>query len=120
MSKKNSQKLEQDPQVYKEEEYAVFLGLIADGLWKNNRFLAEVCGVNEETIADWKKRQEVQVFRRKAIGETLKKWKRTADAEKLLKEQGMDFDPDRLDITTGGKPLLGGSTTNALPDHNSN
>ncbi len=118
--RKDPQLPEQDPQVLKEHEYSVFLGMIEQGLWKNNRFIAEVVGVNEETIAEWKKRSEVKALRQQAINDDLKRWKRTADAEKRLKEQGMDFDPDRLDITSGGKPLLGGLTQDAIPDNDSN
>lgn len=87
------------PQVYKEDEYSVFCGLVADGLWKNNKFLAEICGVDDETIGEWKKRDEVKSLRRKAVGETLKKWKRVADPEKQLKEQGMVIDPEKLDVS---------------------
>lgn len=99
MANKKSQKPQQDPQVYKEDEYAVFLGFVADGLWRNNRFMAEVIGVGEDTIADWKKRNEVKKLRQQAISGNLKKWKRSADPEKQLREQGMDFDTEKLDVT---------------------
>lgn len=96
---KKPQNTEPERQVYKEAEYAVFIAFVAEGLWKNNRFLAEICGVNEETIAEWKKRSEVVALRQKSVQEDLKRWKRTADAEKRLKEQGMDFDAEKLDVS---------------------
>jgi hypothetical protein len=94
----NTQKPQPEPQVYKEYEYGIFLGFVADGLWRNNRFMAEVIGVGEDTIADWKKRDEVKRLRQEAISGDLKKWKRTADAERRLTEQGMDFDAEKVDV----------------------
>lgn len=99
MNSPNSEKKPQEKEIYKLGEYAVFCDLIEQGLWKNNRFLAEVVGVNEDTIADWKKREAIQKLRQKSISDDLKRWKRTADAEKRLKEQGMDFDAEKLDVS---------------------
>lgn len=89
--------LEEEPQVQKEEEYSVFLGLVSRGLWKNNTFIADVVGVDDNTIATWKKRKEVKKLRRQSISGDLDRWKRSSDPEKRLKEQGMEFDPDRVE-----------------------
>jgi hypothetical protein len=76
-------------------------------LWKNNRFIADVVGVDEDTIASWKKRQEVVKLRQQSINDDLKKWKRTADAEKRLVEQGMDFDPPKSELKITGLNEVG-------------
>jgi len=86
-----------DPEVQKTEEYSVFLGLVARGLWKNNKFIADVVGVDDETIATWKLREEVKKIRQQSIGGDLERWKRSSDPEKRLKEQGMEFDPDKVE-----------------------
>lgn len=94
---KHTEVAEADPEVQKTEEYSVFLGLVARGLWKNNQFIADVVGVDDETIATWKKRSEVKKLRQQSISGDLERWKRSSDPEKRLKEQGMEFDPDKVE-----------------------
>lgn len=94
---KKADKADSTPQVYKEQEYADFLSLVQQGLWKNNKLLAEVCSVEEETIAKWKKMPEVVKARRIALADTLRTFKNRGDVEKRLKEQGMEFDPDKVE-----------------------
>ena len=96
--KKVSEVSDKEPLVQKEEEYAVFLGLVTRGLWKNNRFIADLVGVDEDTIIIWKKRKEVQSLRQQSVKSDLERWKRSSDPEKRLKEQGMDFDAEKLDV----------------------
>lgn len=88
---------DKEPLVLKEEEYSVFLGLVSRGLWKNNVFIADLVGVNQETIASWKVRKEVVKLRQQSVSGDLDRWKRSSDPEKRLKEQGMEFDPDRVE-----------------------
>lgn len=94
---KQSDLSDKQPLVLKEEEYSVFLGLVSRGLWRNNKFIADVIGVNEETIAAWKQREEVKKLRQQSISGDLERWKRSSDPEKRLKEQGMEFDPDKVE-----------------------
>lgn len=88
---------DKEPLVLKENEYSVFLGLVARGLWKNNVFISDLVGVEEETIALWKKRNEVKALRQQSVNEDLGRWKRSSDPEKRLREQGMQFDPDKVE-----------------------
>ena len=88
-----------EPLVLKEEEYLVFLGLVGRGLWKNNVFIADLIQVNEETIASWKKRKEVIELRQVSVRGDLERWKRSSDPEKRLKEQGMEFETDKLNVS---------------------
>lgn len=97
MKAKVSEVSDKEPQVQKEEEYSVFLGLVGRGLWKNNKFVADLVGVDEDTIIIWKKRQEVQKLRQESVRGDLERWKRSSDPEKRLKEQGMEFDPDKVE-----------------------
>ncbi len=99
MTKKKPTKPAEDPQVYKEHEYGVFLSLIAGGLWKNNSFIADVCGLDRETVAKWKNRDEVKKLRQESVKKDLVKWKNRSDPEQRLKEQGMDFEAEKLDVT---------------------
>ena len=94
---KKTDKADSRPQVYKEQEFADFLSLVQQGLWRNNKLLADVCSVEEETIAKWKKMPEVVKARRIALAETLRTFKNRGDVEKRLKEQGMEFDPDKVE-----------------------
>lgn len=94
---KKADKADSRPLVYKEQEFADFLSLVQQGLWRNNKLLAEVCSVEEETIAKWKKMPEVVNARRVALADTLTTFKNRGDVEKRLKEQGMEFDPDKVE-----------------------
>lgn len=85
------------PQVYKEVEYADFINFIKQGLWKNNKLLAEVCSVNEDTINEWKKRPDAIAARKLSLADSLKTFKNRGDVEKRLNEIGMQFDPDKVE-----------------------
>lgn len=85
-----------EPKIYKEEEFNMMLELIENGLWRNVN-LSKALHVAEETIIEWKKRQEAQQAHRRAILRYLKK---RTDAEKILKELEMDIVPDTLQITS--------------------
>lgn len=86
------------PRVYKELEYADFIDFIKQGLWRNNKLLAEICSVNEDTINEWKKRPEAIAARKLSLGDALRTFKNRGDIEKRLKEQGMEFDVQPLQI----------------------
>lgn len=86
------------PRVYKEVEYADFIDFIKQGLWKNNKLLAEICTVNEDTINEWKKRPDAIAARRLSLKDTLRSFKVKGDVEKRLKEQGMEFDNQSVNI----------------------
>lgn len=88
-----------EPQVLKEFEYSVFIDFVQQGLWKNNKLLSELCSVSDDTIIEWKKRKEAIKARQESLKDALKTFKRNGDVEKRLKEQGMTFDPDKLDVS---------------------
>lgn len=86
------------PRVYKELEYADFIDFIKQGLWRNNKLLAEICSVNEDTINEWKKRPDAIAARKLSLKDTLKTFKNRGDVEKRLKEQGMEFDNQTVNL----------------------
>ena len=83
--------------VYKEQEFADFIDFIKQGLWRNNKLLAEICSVDEDTISAWKKKPEAIAARKLSLADTLRTFKNRGDVEKRLKEQGMEFDPDKVE-----------------------
>lgn len=85
------------PQVQKQEEYDYFLTCIEKGMWKGNTKLGELCSVDRETIAIWKKRPEVLKIHRVAFESGLDTWKRQGKIEDRLKEMGMDFEPEKTE-----------------------
>lgn len=87
-----------EPLVLKEFEYSVFLDFVKQGLWKNNKLLSELCSVSDDTIIEWKKRKEAIEARRIALADTLKAFKNRGDVEKRLKEQGMEFDNQTVNL----------------------
>lgn len=107
------------PQVYKEAEFTLMCEFIQAGLWRTTN-LARVCNVSRETIDDWKKRPEAQEAYQKAAREIVNKRKKVGDPEKIMKEMALEVDVNQLDVTSGGKPLLGGLSVNAIPNNDSN
>lgn len=93
----NSEKPSKIPRVYKEVEYADFIDFIKQGLWRNNKLLAEICSVNEDTINEWKKRPDAIAARKLSLADSLTSFKIKGDVEKRLKEQGMEFDADKVE-----------------------
>jgi len=87
------------PQVVKKQDFETFIGFVEQGLWKNNKFIASLVGVEEETISAWKKQPRAVVARQQATKNTLTSWKAKGDPEKRLKEQGMEFESDKLDVS---------------------
>lgn len=98
MAKEKSDNPSKIPQVYKELEYADFIDFIKQGLWRNNKLLAEICSVNEDTINEWKKRPDAIAARKLSLKDTLKTFKIKGDVEKRLKEQGMNFDDQTINL----------------------
>jgi hypothetical protein len=85
------------PRVYKEVEYADFINFISQGLWRNNKLLARICSVDEDTINEWKKRPDAIAARKESLQDSLRKWKRVGKVEDQLKEQEMEFDPEKTE-----------------------
>lgn len=94
---KKSDKSANVPRVYKEIEFADFIDFIKQGLWRNGKLLSELCSVDEDTITAWKKQPEAIAARKLSMTDTLKTFKNRGDVEKRLKEQGMEFDPDKVE-----------------------
>lgn len=86
------------PRVKKKTEYEWMVDLIRRGLWRTTN-LANVIGVDRETIDKWKKRPEVVEERRKVVWKTLGSSGRGRSVETVLKEMGVETDPDKLEIT---------------------
>lgn len=86
-------------QVQKEAEYDQLLEYVAAGAWKNNTWLASVLGVDDDTVADWKKTIPVVKARQLAVKGLLKDFTRRGDVKDRLKENGMDFDAEKLDVS---------------------
>jgi hypothetical protein len=74
------------PDVYKQVELSSMIELIGAGVWRSTN-LAKALHIDLSTIAEWKKRPEVQDAHRRAI---LKFAKRRTDVEKILSE--LDFE----------------------------
>ena len=89
--------LDVPPQVQKMEEFNYFLTCISNGMWKGNTKLAELCSVDANTIALWKKRPEVIKLHQEAFTSELARWKKTGRTEDRLKEMGMDFEPEKTE-----------------------
>lgn len=105
MTELNSEKSVTQPQVYKQNELKLFIELVEAGLWRNTN-LAKALNIDVDTVADWKKRPEVQEAYRKTI---LKLVKVRPDIEKILKEMAIESDPDTMTLGLGvdanGKPI---------------
>lgn len=92
---KKASKVTNEPRVYKEEDYAYFIECVKDGLWNNNTYLAELCGVDRTTIADWKKTKLVMAARREYSNELRKQFKTDGGIEKKMKEAGMEVETEQ-------------------------
>src|SRR5690606_16300172 len=90
MAKAKSVKSGKDPQVYKQNELDLMIELIKAGDWKSTN-LSKILNLDMNTVADWKKREDVQEAYRLTV---LKFVKRRQDPEKVLSELGFDSDPD--------------------------
>ncbi len=86
------------PQVYKKTEMEWMIDLIQRGLWRSTN-LAEIIGINRETVDKWKKLPEVIEERRKVVWKTLGSGGKGRGVEAILKEMGVETDPDKLEIT---------------------
>lgn len=86
------------PQVYKKTEMEWMIDLIRRGLWRSTN-LAEIIGINRETVDKWKKLPEVIEERRKVVWKTLGSGGKGRSVEAVLKEMGVETDPDKLEIT---------------------
>lgn len=87
-STKNIDNIDQEPQVYKEYEYKLLIEYVSCGAWKNNKWLASVLGINEETVSTWKKTEPVIRARQKAVSGLLKDFTGRADVMARLAETG--------------------------------
>lgn len=85
------------PQVYKKTELEWMIDLIKRGLWRSTN-LAEIIGINRETVDNWKKLPEVIEERRKVVWKTLGSNGKGRGVEMILKEMGVETDPDKLEV----------------------
>lgn len=97
---KKTAKPADEPQVYKEEDYAYFIECVKDGLWNNNTYLAELCGVERETIAKWKKTKPVVEARRQYSNDLRKEFKTDGTIEKKMKEAGMEVESEQTQVAS--------------------
>ena len=95
---KNTQKPQDLPRIYKEEEFALMLKFVKLGLWGSSN-LSKACGVDIGTIADWKKRPEVAVAYREAVEKVIRKRQNISDPERLMKELDLDVDMSLSSLT---------------------
>ena len=95
VNKDNSGKL---PDIYKEEEFELFLRFVRLGMWKGVN-LSRACGIDENTVATWKKRPETQKAYREAVERVVKKRSNITDPEKLMKELNLEVDKDTIDMS---------------------
>lgn len=103
---KKTENLEREPQVYKEREYQCLLDMVSQGAWRNNRAIASIVGVDENTLAKWKETEPIINARQKYINtKLLPDFIKKGDVKDRLKEAGFDLAPDKLDITSGGEAL---------------
>lgn len=79
-----------EAKIYKEEEYDTMIEMIKAGMWRNVN-LVNALHVDEQTILKWKKRPEVIEAHKQTFIKFLKK---REDVEKILKEIGMETEPD--------------------------
>lgn len=85
------------PQVKKKTELEWMIDLIRRGLWRSTN-LAEIIGINRETVDKWKKLPEVIEERRKVVWKTLGSGGKGRGVEAILKEMGVETDPDKLEV----------------------
>lgn len=90
MAKAKSANSDKQPQVYKQNELDLMIELVSAGMWKSTN-LSKTLNVDMNTIAEWKKRVEVQ----KAYRETVLKFiRKRQDPEKVLQELDIDSEQD--------------------------
>lgn len=80
--------------IQKVDDYLFFISLVRDGLWQNNTYMAELCGVDRTTIIDWKKTEPAVHARRGASRDLLKDLKRRGEVKMKLKEAGMELEDE--------------------------
>lgn len=84
--------------VLKKQEFLFFIENVKDGLWKNNTYLAELCDVDRDTIAEWKKTPQAILARRKANKELRRAFKGRGDIDKRMKEAGFEIEPQEANM----------------------
>jgi hypothetical protein len=89
-----SEEAEKLPRVIKELELKMMIEMVEAGLWTGTN-LAKALHVDKDTIGEWKKRPEVIAAHKKAI---LKFCRKRTDTDKILKELGIEIEPDDLSI----------------------
>lgn len=94
------------PQVIKVQEYQCLLDMVSQGVWRNNKAIANIVGIDEDTLTAWKKTEPIINARQKYINtKLLPDFIKKGDVKDRLKEAGFDLAPDKLDITSGGEVL---------------
>lgn len=84
--------------VIKKQDYLFFIDCVRDGLWNNNSYLAELCSVDRDTIASWKKTEQVIQARKEASKEIRKAIRNRGDVKDRMKEAGMVIEPEKLEV----------------------
>ena len=95
----------------KATEFNLFLELIEKGPVEHLGQIAEVLGVDPNTVSEWNKRPEVIEAKAKGINRTLQEMEKAGKRdwrmwEAKAKMLGLSA-PTRADITSGGAPLAG-------------
>lgn len=85
-------------QVLKKQEFLFFIDNVKDGLWKNNTYLAELCDVDRDTIAEWKKTPQAIAARREANKDLRRAFKGRGDMDKRMKEAGFEIEPEESNL----------------------
>lgn len=88
-----------EPQVQKKYEYGLLVEYVKQGAWKNNTWLASVLGVDDDTVAAWKKTKPVIEARQEAVKGLLKDFTRRADVMNRLVENGFNVEPQKSELT---------------------
>lgn len=102
MGKSKSVNSDKDPQVYKQNELELMIELVKAGMWKSTN-LSKTLSLDMNTVAEWKKRKDVQEAYRETVLKYIKKRK---DPEKILSELDIDSDPEVIDAHLSGLVII--------------
>lgn len=96
MSKVNKQNVElQVPSdVKKKDDYLFFIGMVKNGLWRNSKYMGELCSVDEVTISKWKRTEMAISARKEACKDLLRDMKRRGAVDLKLKEGGVEIEQE--------------------------
>lgn len=80
--------------VKKKDDYLFFIDMVKDGLWRNSKYMAEICSVDDNTIAKWKKTEMAIAARKEACKDLLRDMKRRGAVDLKLKEGGVEIEQE--------------------------